>query len=205
MSKYCLETVEYRILNIWTNQTQFARIIMFERYNRYVVFLYLLLNLEHLVFCWTEYSEGAASFVPRVSKHLIQPHEQQQQREDDDDPDWDDDDLRLCLSVNGKIIALVCCLLNATKISLTLILQFGKLCKKEFHTIVVLFMSCQILEATKQKRPRFITLSQCSGIILQFHLLYNKSTNRKPRYWVTRTAVKYFTYSVQRDDFYSFS
>ena len=74
------------------------------------------------MFCWTEYSEGAASFVPRVSKHLIQPHEQQQQREDDDDPDWDDDDLRLCLSVNGKIIALVCCLLNATKISLTLIL-----------------------------------------------------------------------------------
>ena len=151
MSKYCLETVEYRILNIWTNQTQFAPIALFESYNRYVVFLYLWLNLEHLVFCWTEYSEGAASFLRRVSKIRIQPHEQQQQREADDDPDWDDDDLRLCLSVNGKIIALVCCLLNATKISLTLILQFGKLCKKEFHTIVVLFMSCQILEATKQK------------------------------------------------------
>ena len=124
---------------------------MFERYNRYVIFLYLWLNLEHLVFCWTEYSEGAASFLRCVSKILIQPHGQQQQREDDDDPDWDDDDLRLCLSVNGKIIALVCCLLNATKISLTLILQFGKLCKKEFRTKVVLFMSCQILEATKQK------------------------------------------------------
>ena len=104
-----------------------------------------------MVFCWTEYSEGAASFLLCVSKSPIQPHEQQQQREDDDDPDWDDEDLRLCLSFNGKIIALVWSLLNATKISFTLILQFGKLCKIWFYTKVVSFRSCQILEATKQK------------------------------------------------------